>query len=526
MVQSIAASLEGNPSNGVSRTFSPGDTVLGVRLEELLGRGPNGSVWQGRDTTGRSLAVKVAEGSEAAEAAFARGVETIERAASVAGNGALAVPRLHAVAADRLAFVCDHYDNGSALGISALAWDLPRKLAFFAGVCRAVAALHAAGLAHRSLKPSNVLVDDELRPVLADTGMLAARGPGISLDAADVTYQAPEALGGESSASPSADVYGLGRLLWFLLQGSDPDEPYDALATLGALARFPTGIVRIVRKATAHDPAARYQRVEDFEADLARYGDADAVGIGSVPPVEVAPRHRMSRLPSRTAGPPAEARRTPPRAETPRKSRSLARIAGFFGIAATLVAVGVLALTPLATPSLATHLGTIVTFGLAAATLLVPPYAKRPALFRLAAFGAVASLLVALEPERLVLARWRLTLDSGDEQARAQAARFLTRRGHRDLRAVRLGGADLRRADFGRADLRTANLSAANLAGANLEEANLAGAELAGADFSGASLLASSAADAKGWLESRCSRTTSMPAGFRCVDGRPGKARN
>ena len=41
-------------------------------------------------------------------------------------------------------------------------------------------------------------------------------------------------------------------VLWFLLLGRDPDEPFESFAKLTSLKACPPGLVRIVRKATAH----------------------------------------------------------------------------------------------------------------------------------------------------------------------------------------------------------------------------------------------------------------------------------
>jgi hypothetical protein len=510
---------------------SAGEIVLGVRLVEILGRGPNGAVWTARDADGKTVAVKIArpDAAEHEAAAFRRGVETLRRAAELDEHGTKALVRLRAVSPDELAFTFDYYDNGSAAGIPALGWDVRRTLEFFGRICRAVAGLHEVGLLHRSLKPSNVLVDDALAPVLADAGMAVVSDPSVPLDAADAIYRAPE-LGRDALQSPTADVYGLGRLLWFLLQGSDPDEPYDAFAKLTSLERFPPGLVRIIRKATAHDPAARYQWVEELEADIARYLTPELVGIGAIGPGEAYPRHCVSSLPAaprKSIVDAAPRRRTTPRVAAPsERSRALARGAAWVGLCA--VAAGGFSLSIPSVPSAraAELAGSAMTLGLALCTLFLPVYAKRPLLARFAAFGAVLAVLLPLELDRLVIVRWKLTLGGGDDEARARAARLLARAGARDLRGARLAGSDLARADLGRADLRGASLDRANLSGANLAESNLAGADLSGADLRGATLLSSNAGDAKGFSTARCSRSTAMPAGWFCSGESPMSGRN
>jgi hypothetical protein len=464
-------------------------------------------------------------------AAFRHGIDTMCRAAQLGGDRLSSLVRIHAVSTDQLAFTFDYYDNGSAAGIPALGWDVRRTLEFFGGVCRAVAALHEIGLAHRALKPSNVLVDDALKPLLTDAGMLAPAEAGQALDSADAIYRAPEELGGDALQSPSADVYSLGRLLWFLLEGSDPDEPYDAFAKLSSLERFPPGLVRIIRKATAHDPAARYQWVEELEADIARYFTPELVGIGPVAPGDDYPRHCISSLPAavpnRAESPVAAERPTTPRVEAmASRSRSLVRAAGWAGVAAALVGLAVVFLPPALPPELAELAGSSMMLGCALATLLLRPYSQSPGLFRIAAFGVVLAALFPLELDRLVILRWKLTLAHGSEEGRAKATRLLARSGARNLSGAELAGADLARADLGRADLRNADLRRANLAGANLAEADLRRADLREADLRGATLLSSNAFEAVGFAAARCSRSTAMPSGWICADGHPTSARD
>ncbi|HEX6272855.1 MAG TPA: pentapeptide repeat-containing protein [Polyangiaceae bacterium] len=511
-----------------------GETILGVRLVEMLGRGPNGTVWTARDAEGKTVAVKIARAEaaekEAVAAAFRRGVETMSRASEVAGRGTTALARLHAISPDGLAFTFDYYDNGSAAGIPSLAWNVQRTLEFFGRICRAVAGLHEVGLLHRALKPSNVLVDDALAPVLVDAGMLGVSEPGRPLDAADATYRAPEELGGEVVQSPTADVYGLGRVLWFLLQGSDPDEPYDAFAKLASLERFPPGLVRIIRKATAHDPAARYQWVEELEADIARYLTPELVGIGKIGPGEAYPRHCVSSLPAaprKSVVDAAPERRATPRLGAPvERSHALVRAGAWVGLCAVVVSALLLFVPSVPSVRSAAFAGAAMTLGLALSTLFLPAFAKNPLLARVAAFGAVLAVALPLEPDRLVLFRWRVTLDRGSDEARARAARLLARAGARDLSGARLARSDLARADLGRADLRGSNLAGANLAGANLAESNLAGADLSGADLRGATLLSSNPGEARGFSKARCSRSTAMPAGWSCFGESPASAGN
>ncbi len=107
-----------------------------------------------------------------------------------------------------------------------------------AQLCDALAVAHAAGLAHGAVKPANVLLEPRpggegsIRVGLTDFGMAALAadagvtalkdeiGPRYSA-AMPVEYQAPEIAVG-MTASPAADVYAAGVLLYEALSGAAP----------------------------------------------------------------------------------------------------------------------------------------------------------------------------------------------------------------------------------------------------------------------------------------------------------------
>ena len=88
--------------------------------------------------------------------------------------------------------------------------------------CRAVAAVHGAGLLHRDIKAQNVMRAVDGRIVLMDfgAGRMLAGAPGPDL-AGTPLYLAPEVLGGEP-ATVQSDVYSVGVLLYRLAAGSFP----------------------------------------------------------------------------------------------------------------------------------------------------------------------------------------------------------------------------------------------------------------------------------------------------------------
>ena len=90
-------------------------------------------------------------------------------------------------------------------------------------LCRALSALHAAGLVHRDVKAQNVMREVGGRIVLMDFSGSGALDPGESGPELSGTplYMAPELLEG-FPASPVTDTYSVGVLLFYLLSGYLP----------------------------------------------------------------------------------------------------------------------------------------------------------------------------------------------------------------------------------------------------------------------------------------------------------------
>lgn len=172
-------------------------------------------------------------------------------------------------------------------------------------LCRALAAVHKAGLVHRDVKAQNVMREEGGRLVLMDFGagqVVQAEGPptGGRLTGTPL-YLAPELLRGED-ATVQSDIYSVGVLLFHLVTSQYPisaaslDELREAHAS-GRLLRLQDArpdladdFGRVVERALSSDPRRRYGSAGAMQEALARSLGLDStISVErqpAIPPVE------------------------------------------------------------------------------------------------------------------------------------------------------------------------------------------------------------------------------------------------
>jgi predicted permease len=151
-------------------------------------------------------------------------------------------------------------------------------------LCRAVSAVHAAGLLHRDIKAHNVTRADDGRVVLMDFGAGRELDDSSSSDLTGTPlYLAPEVFRGET-ATVQSDLYCLGVLLYHLLTGKYPvkgqtirdvraaHERSERTSLKAARPDLPPALARTIDRAIDPDPAARYQTARALAADLKALG--------------------------------------------------------------------------------------------------------------------------------------------------------------------------------------------------------------------------------------------------------------
>ncbi|MFB9708831.1 serine/threonine-protein kinase [Streptosporangium sandarakinum] len=261
-------------------TYPDGGRVVAGRYRLLreLGRGGMGVVWEGYDTLlDRPVAVKevllppnlppaererqLARTSREARTAARlnhRGIVAIYDVAEEDGRPWIVMELVRARGLDQVGTLSVHQVAG--IGRQVLA---------------ALRAAHEAGILHRDVKPSNILLADDGRAVLTDFGIATLEGD-TSLTQTGMVTGSPSFLPPErATAGPSgpwSDLWSLGATLYAALLGHGPFERPTAIATLGALiteepdfSRVPPEMREVLTGMLQRDPA---HRLTADQADL------------------------------------------------------------------------------------------------------------------------------------------------------------------------------------------------------------------------------------------------------------------
>jgi Protein kinase domain len=307
-------------------------TLGPYRLQDRLGEGGMGVVHSARDREGRLVAVKVLHplGTDGVNARrrLAREVETMRRVRSP-----YVAEVLDADVTGEYPYIVTRFVAGPTLdemvrGRGPLSGQGLRRLAH--GMAEALAAIHAAGVVHRDLKPGNVMLTDD-RPIVIDFG-IAQTGDATRLTQTGLVmgtpgYLAPEVIEGQPS-SPASDVHSWGSTMAFAATGHLPFGGgsyetifYRIVSGRADLTGVPAPLVPLISAALARDPSHRpsasWLSAQATALDMSAVGRAPtAVGTGPAyaptqAPAAAAPAAAAPAAAAAAAGIPYAAPRAP-----------------------------------------------------------------------------------------------------------------------------------------------------------------------------------------------------------------------
>jgi len=276
-----------------TRTFGTGDILDGrYQLLRDLGRGAAGAVFEARHLfTGRFVAVKVvAPGNRMGDPSELRARLQREGQAmsSIRHPGVVEVLD-GGVTLDGVSYLVMEMLEGRTLeGLLAARTKLTVQAtaAIALQLCDALAAVHQAGIVHRDVKPSNIILlrdrDGREHIKLVDFGIAKMDEPGgdkltgVGAIIGTPAYMSPEQLLALDDVDHTSDIYAVGVTMFECLSGTMPYTGNYPQVLLGATgeapppsvrsvsAEVPLGLVLVVDRAIAKSRTARFSTVQEL----------------------------------------------------------------------------------------------------------------------------------------------------------------------------------------------------------------------------------------------------------------------
>ncbi|MFC9705315.1 protein kinase [Streptomyces sp. NPDC056943] len=342
--------------------LGPGAVIGPYVVESVLGTGGMGRVLSAVSPTGRRVAVKVIREEYAADprfqARFAREVEAARRV-----SGAYTASVIDAATEGPLLWMATLFVPGPSLADRVLdggPLSEPEVRVLAYELAEALRDIHRVGLVHRDLKPGNILLSDD-GPRVIDFGIARAEGADrlTHTDALVGTpaFMAPEQFLAQSETGPAADVFALGGVLTYALNGLGPfggDSPY-AIAW-NVVHEDPAPVLgegplhELIGRCLSKDPAARptpTQILDLLRETAIQPGDPpsqqETVDSSLTPtPTPTGPGHTVGDA----AGPGPVEGEEPRVAGGGRRTRTRARTAVIAGTLAASLALGLIIWQP------------------------------------------------------------------------------------------------------------------------------------------------------------------------------------
>ena len=277
-------------------------SIAHFTLIRMLGQGASGRVWLADDTMlRRKVALKLPQ---------ARGGDTSYLLREAQTSADLRHPNIVSVyevgSEDDQVFIACEYIEGVTLRdhLTRGTPEISETVALLENVASALQHAHEQGIVHRDVKPSNILLNRQRQPFVADFGLAKriSRDETISSEGqilGTARYMSPEQAAGRTRETDQrSDIYAIGVILFEMLTG---DLPYrgsvravldqkvfeDAPSPRRLVPTLPKDLETICLKCLERDRAKRYQSAAEVADELKRFRAGE--------PIKARPITRLER---------------------------------------------------------------------------------------------------------------------------------------------------------------------------------------------------------------------------------------
>lgn len=277
--------------------LKPGDRIGNYEIRQQLGSGGQAIVYKGYDgLLDRFVAIKQISPALAQDEKY-RGElrDNLKTIARLGQKNEAIVTTLELIEDDRGLFYVMEFVEGHTLETLLQEADGPIEvkatLLILFRLASALHDVHAEGICHRDMKPSNVIITEGLRPKIIDFGVATNAGADASMPLATTKYLAPEVYE-DRTVDARADLYSLGFIVYEMLLGRPKFNEVFADVVRdrhSAVVRWmkwhgnpsvsappahevnpavPLSLSRIVEKMIRKDPDHRYASTEELGRDI------------------------------------------------------------------------------------------------------------------------------------------------------------------------------------------------------------------------------------------------------------------
>jgi eukaryotic-like serine/threonine-protein kinase len=278
-----------------------GQSLLHYRIVEKTGEGGMGTVYKAVDThLDRPVAIKVLPPDKVADPERKQRFVQEAKAASALRHPNIVV--IHDIASDRgRDFIVMEFVDGRPLDqlIGRRGLKLNDALGYAVQIADGLAKAHAAGIIHRDIKPTNVMVTADGLVKILDFGLAkltedapaGADGPTMTIGREDkprtedgyvlgtAAYMSPEQAEGQKVDARS-DIFSFGSVLYEMLTGRRAFDRGSRIKTMAALLNeeppppsaageaVPPELERVLLRCLRKDPQRRWQTMSDLKVAL------------------------------------------------------------------------------------------------------------------------------------------------------------------------------------------------------------------------------------------------------------------
>jgi Tol biopolymer transport system component/predicted Ser/Thr protein kinase len=294
--------------------FAAGARLGPYEILSALGAGGMGEVYKARDTRlDRTVAIKVLPAALASDPQFRERFDREARAIAALNHRHICT--LHDIGTQNgIDFLVMEYLEGDTLAkrLEKGALPLDQALSIAIEIADAVDKAHHQGIAHRDLKPGNImltkagakLLDFGLAKASAPVGaaaglsMLPTTPPNLTAQGTILgtfQYMAPEQLEGQE-ADARTDIFAFGCVLYEMVTGKKAFEGKSHASLISAILKdepppisqvqplAPPVLDRVVKKCLAKDPEARWHSAHDLHDELRWIAEAPSQQVALATP--------------------------------------------------------------------------------------------------------------------------------------------------------------------------------------------------------------------------------------------------